>query len=133
MLRKEARFFLAICRDNKDTFKEYTVYFVNNSELSIRSIHIVSGGYFTDDDDLVQLTTTSKSFENIEANRFVPIEYTDDGAFDFTINYEIMVETETQVFELSFDIRKYLSGLARSSSIPIINKPGRIAYSYIKE
>lgn len=122
--------FLAVCKDrpnDPDGFF-YTVYFVNNTDQEIESLSYAKGGFATYDDEVVQTSVHEKSLGKVKPYSAVKVEEDDEGAFDFTIQFDFdmkLANGETE--QKQFHIGKYLSGGRKPFELmPVINKYGYV-------
>lgn len=126
--------FLAVCKDrpNDPNGFIYTVYFVNNSEQEIENLSYTTGGFATYDDELVQTSVHEKSLGAVRAYSAVKVEEDDEGAFDFTIQFDFDVKLANGDTERKqFQIGKYLRGGRKPFELlPVINKFGYVFKSY---
>lgn len=122
--------FLAVCKDrpnDPDGFF-YTVYFVNNTEQKIENLSYTTGGFATYDEEIVQTSVHEKSLGAVGAFSAVKVEEDDEGAFDFTIQFDFELrlhggETERK----QFHIGKYLRGGTKPFELlPVLKKYGYV-------
>jgi hypothetical protein len=121
-------YFLAICKDrvnDPDGFY-YTVYFVNNSKVDIAELSYETGGFMTDDDEIIQTSRHSEVLGKVPAESYIEIEQDDEGSFDFIIDFTFTIKTDSRHSqEKTFIINKYLRGAVKPSiPLPILNKYG---------
>lgn len=122
--------FLAVCKDrptDRDGFF-YTVYFVNNTEQEIENLSYATGGFATYDDGVVQTSIHEKSLGSVGAFSALKVEEDDEGAFDFTIQFDFalnLANGETE--QKRFQIGKYLRGGRKPFELlPVLNKYGYV-------
>jgi hypothetical protein len=120
--------FLAVCKDrpnDPDGFF-YTVYFVNNTEQEIENLSYATGGLATFDDEVVQTSIHEKSLGALGAFSAVKVEEDDEGAFDFTIQFDFELKLDGgETEKMKFMIGKYLSGGTKPFELlPVLSKYG---------
>lgn len=120
--------FLAVCKDqpnDPDGFF-YTVYFVNNTDQEIEQLSYATGGFATFDDEVVQTSIHEKSLGKVPAFSAVKVEEDDEGAFDFTIQFDFALKLANgETEQKQFHIGKYLRGGRKPlEPLPVLNKPG---------
>jgi hypothetical protein len=122
--------FLAVCKDRQndpDGFF-YTVYFVNNTEQEIENLSYATGGFATFDDGVVQTSIHEKSLGKVPAFSAVKVEEDDEGAFDFTIQFDFALKLANgETEQKQFHIGKYLrGGIKPFELLPVISKYGYV-------
>ncbi|ESU31943.1 hypothetical protein G3A_14100 [Bacillus sp. 17376] len=120
--------FLAVCKDrpnDPDGFF-YTVYFVNNTEQEIENLSYATGGFATFDDEVVQTSIHEKSLGKVQPYSAVKVEEDDEGAFDFTIQFDFELKLhDGETEKKNFMIGKYLSGGTKPFELlPVLSKYG---------
>ncbi|OLS33751.1 hypothetical protein [Bacillus sp. MRMR6] len=126
-------YFLAICKDrpnDPDGFY-YTVYFINNTNTDIDELTYETGGFMTDDDEIIQTSRHSRVLGKLPAKSFREIEQDDEGSFDFVIDFTFTIKRGIKKIEnKTFILNKYLRGAVKPQSpLPVINKYGYLIKS----
>jgi hypothetical protein len=122
--------FLAVCKDrpnDPDGFI-YTVYFVNNTNQEIENLSYATGGFATFDDEVVQTSSHEKSLGTVEPFSAVKVEEDDEGAFDFTIQFDFQLKLPNgEKVDKHFQIGKYLRGGTKPIELlPVLDKYGYV-------
>jgi hypothetical protein len=90
-----------------------------------------TGGFMTDDDEVIQTSRHSKELGKVPANSFIEIEQDDEGSFDFIIDFTFSIKRGSKKEEdKTFILNKYLRGAVKPHNpLPVINKYGYLIKS----
>jgi hypothetical protein len=125
-------YFLAICKDrpnDPDGFY-YTVYFVNNTNDEIDELAYETGGFMTDDDEVIQTSRHTRVLGKVPAQSFIEIEQDDEGSFDLVIDFTFRLKQGSKEKDVTFILNKYLRGTVKPHNpLPVLNKYGYLIKS----
>ncbi len=102
----------------------YELFFVNATSEKVNSLEVIAGGFITFDDDPVTLSTSVKSFGEVEPDQYISIDAVSPYSLEGVSSYDLRITTESgQVLQRTFSIGPRIGFMG--NRLPIINKFGQ--------
>jgi hypothetical protein len=116
--------FIAIVKEYNDEFQceDWNAYVINNKEVVIEMVLIVSKGY--DEDSLLETSIMRKKIEKLPAKSFAKIELLEGEVLKISNFFNVTFFEENQLFDKKYLFEKGTIKEGALRNIPLINKRG---------
>lgn len=106
--------------------KSWTVYLVNEKEVSLKNVMVSSKGYGEKEGREVKTTTLRHFLGDIEAKSSVQIEVIDTQVFGLTNEYWLSYYVDNTIYDKKYIFLPESIVDENLSKVPLVNKPGVI-------
>jgi len=116
--------FIAVVKEYNEEFQceDWNAYIINNKEVAIEMILIVSKGY--DEDTLLETSIMRKKIEKISAKSFAKIELLQGEVLKISNFFNVTFFEGTQLFDKKYLFEKGSIKEGSLRNIPLLNKRG---------
>ncbi|PCH52774.1 MAG: hypothetical protein COC22_03580 [Flavobacteriaceae bacterium] len=116
--------FIAVVKEYNNEFKceDWNAYIINNKEVAIEMVLIVSKGY--DEDKLLETSIMRKKIEKLPAKSFAKIELLQDEVLTISNFFNITFFEGNQLFYKKYLFKKGSLKEGALRNIPLLNKRG---------
>ncbi|MDN3596112.1 hypothetical protein [Zunongwangia endophytica] len=116
---------VAAVREFNEAFQadEWNAYIINNKNVSIETILIVSKGY----DGKKETSVMRHKLEKLPPHSFAKIEFLQDEVLSLNNEYQVTFFADNKMFEKTFLLKKNTVSEDRQKEIPLIPKKGVLA------
>lgn len=104
--------------------KSWTVYLVNEKEVTLKNVFVTSKGYGVKDDRDVKTTTLRHFIGDIDAATAVKIEAIDQQVFGLTNEYWLSYYIDDTIYDKKYIFLPESIVDENLSKVPLVNKPG---------
>jgi hypothetical protein len=119
--------FMAIVKEYNEIFKceDWNAYIINNKEVAIEMVLVVSKGY--DEDELTETSLLRHKIEKLPAKSFAKIELMQEDVLKLSNFFNVTFFEENAMFDKKYLFEKGTIKESALRMIPLLNKRGIIA------
>jgi len=116
--------FIAVVKEFNKEFQcyDWNAYIINNKEVAIEMVIIVSKGY--DEDKLLQTSVMRKKIENLPAKSFAKIELLQGEVVNITNFFNVTFFEGNTMYDKKYVFEKGTIKEGALRNIPLLNKRG---------
>ncbi len=116
--------FIAVVKEYNDDFlcEDWNAYIINNKEVAIEMVLIVSKGY--DEDKLLETSIMRKKIEKLPAKSFAKIELLQGEVVTISNFFNVTFFEGNQLFDKKYLFEKGTIKEGALRNIPLLNKRG---------
>ncbi len=116
--------FIAVVKEYNDEFQceDWNAYIINNKEVAIEMVLIVSKGY--DEDKLLETSLMRKKIEKLPAKSFAKIELLQGEVLKISNFFKVTFFEGNQLFDKKYLFEKGSIKEGALRNIPLLNKRG---------
>ena len=116
--------FMAIVKEYNDEFQceDWNAYIMNNKEVDLEMILIVSKGY--DEDKMIETSLMRHKIEKLPANSFAKVELLQGEVLNLSNFFNVTFFEGSQMFDKKYLFKKGTIKDSALRTIPMLNKRG---------
>ena len=116
--------FIAVVKEFNEEFQcdDWNAYIINNKEVAIEMVLIVSKGY--DEDTLLETSVMRKKIENLPAQSFAKIELLQGEVVNISNFFNVTFFEENKMYDKKYLFKKGTIKESALRTIPLLNKRG---------
>ena len=116
--------FIAVVKEFNEEFQcdDWNAYIVNNKEIALEMVLIVSKGY--DEDTLLETSVMRKKIENLPAKSFAKIELLQGEVVNISNFFNVTFFEENKMYDKKYLFKKGTIKESALRTIPLLNKRG---------
>jgi len=116
--------FIAIVKEFNEEFQceDWNAYIINNKEVAIEMVLIVSKGY--DEDKLLETSLMRKKIEKLPAKSFAKIELLQGEVVNISNFFNVTFFEENTMYDKKYEFEKGTIKEGALRNIPLLNKRG---------
>jgi hypothetical protein len=115
---------MAVVKEYNEEFKtnDWNAYIINNKDVSIEMVLIVSKGY--DEDKLIETAVLRHKIEKLPAKSFAKVELLHDDVLKLSNFFNVTFFEGTAMFDKKYLFEKNTIKESALRNIPLLNKRG---------
>tara|TARA_R110001583_G_scaffold149413_1_gene301518 strand:+ start:6136 stop:6537 length:402 start_codon:yes stop_codon:yes gene_type:complete len=116
--------FMAIVKEYNNEFQceDWNAYIINNKEVAIEMILIVSKGY--DEDNMIETSLMRHKIEKLPANSFAKVELLQGEVLNLSNFFNVTFFEGSEMFDKKYLFKKGTIKDGALRTIPLLNKRG---------
>lgn len=116
--------FMAVVNEYNEDFRtnDWNAYIINNKEVDIEMVLIVSKGY--DEDKLIETAVLRHKIEKLPAKSFAKVELLQDEVLKLTNFFNVTFFEDSKMFDKKYVFEKGILKEGNLRMIPMLNKRG---------